>query len=280
MLKKLTVPFFRGMTLNFGILTLFTCIYFVIAGLKEIDENHPCYSFKYLRMKECSRLRDDDYLKLAQAEQDGLLTIQFCTKNVNKMVVAGATTTVPKRTADADDWDDDMPSSSHRSAAPAAASHLQPMSITDKLKSYYQKDEFSYNVQQWNSLRAEAIEELCNKHLYPEFENECRGKLMREAKSFVFGACAARLRDIMKRAPYAHEQSEYTNTMDLEESGLRVVSIAYANNEDGSEGLKSSAVACAAFLNGNGEMEEYIGVRNINIKLFRDKVSDLTKMSN
>ena len=82
--------------------------------------------------------------------------------------------------------------------------------------------------------------------------------------------------DILKRAPYAHEQSGYTNTMDLEESGLRVVSIAYANNEDGSEGLKSSAVACAAFVNGNGEMEEYIGVRNINVKLYRDKVSDLT----
>ena len=108
-------------------------------------------------MKECARLRDDDYLQLAQAEQDGLLTIHFRTKHVSKMVVAGVAAPVKRAAAgagDGDDWDDDEPVAAAAAAAPA--SHLQLMSITDKLKSYYQKDEFSYNVQQWNSLRAEV----------------------------------------------------------------------------------------------------------------------------
>ena len=116
------------------------------------------------------------------------------------------------------------------------------------------------------------IEELCHKYLYVEFENECRGKLLREAKSYVFGACAHRLREIVQVGAYTGEAGASANRMDLEESGVRVLSIAYVNNEDGSEGLKSSAVACAAFVNGNGEMEEYIGIRHINVKLFRDKV--------
>jgi transcription elongation factor SPT6 len=51
-------------------------------GLKEIDETHPCYPFKYLAMKPCSKLRGDDFYKLDQAEREGLITIKFETGKI------------------------------------------------------------------------------------------------------------------------------------------------------------------------------------------------------
>ena len=55
-------------------------------GLKDVDENHPCYTNKYLKEKPCSELSEDEFLKLTQAEQDGLLTITFRTKLIKKFV--------------------------------------------------------------------------------------------------------------------------------------------------------------------------------------------------
>ncbi|GIY83000.1 transcription elongation factor SPT6 [Caerostris extrusa] len=42
-------------------------------GIKEIDENHPCFSFKYLKFKPVMDLRGDQFLKLYMAERDGFL---------------------------------------------------------------------------------------------------------------------------------------------------------------------------------------------------------------
>ena len=46
-------------------------------GLKEIDESHLCFKFKYLTQKPCYTLKEDEFLKLIIAEQDQLLTIKF-----------------------------------------------------------------------------------------------------------------------------------------------------------------------------------------------------------
>jgi transcription elongation factor SPT6 len=44
-------------------------------GIKEIDENHPCYGMKYLKGKPVRDLNNDMFLKLHMAEQEKLLTI-------------------------------------------------------------------------------------------------------------------------------------------------------------------------------------------------------------
>ncbi|KAK2185910.1 hypothetical protein NP493_217g02051 [Ridgeia piscesae] len=43
-------------------------------GMKEIDEAHQCYTFKYLKNKPIQELQDDQYLKIDIAEKDGLMT--------------------------------------------------------------------------------------------------------------------------------------------------------------------------------------------------------------
>ncbi|XP_058451716.1 transcription elongation factor SPT6 [Malaya genurostris] len=44
-------------------------------GIKEVDENHPCYAMKYLKNKPVRDFVGDQYLKLKIAQDDKLLTI-------------------------------------------------------------------------------------------------------------------------------------------------------------------------------------------------------------
>jgi transcription elongation factor SPT6 len=46
-------------------------------GIKEIDENHPCFSFKYLKEKPVRDLSGEMFLKLHMAEQEKLLTLSL-----------------------------------------------------------------------------------------------------------------------------------------------------------------------------------------------------------
>ncbi len=167
---------------------------------------------------------------------------------------------------DDDDWEEE--GNREVRSRPTGVTSVE-RSLIDKLKAAFHKDEFSYNVEQWNALRDQVIEEMCVKHLWPEFEKELRGRLLREAKTYVFEECAARLRNVLNRAPYSVEGQEgVLSTMNLEDCGVRVVSVAYSNSEDGDE----KSLACGTFVNGNGEMEEYVGLRHLSLKLARDRV--------
>lgn len=46
-------------------------------GRKDVDEAHYAYSFKYLKNKPVKELRDDQFLKIGLAEDEGLLTIDI-----------------------------------------------------------------------------------------------------------------------------------------------------------------------------------------------------------
>lgn len=93
-------------------------------------------------MKPCSKLRGDDYFKIAQAEQDGLLVVKFETLPIKKYVVETTTIApVSRVTADDDDWDDDEPA-----AAPVQQTQTSTVAtsrtIIEKLKGFFHKDEF------------------------------------------------------------------------------------------------------------------------------------------
>ena len=42
-----------------------------------IDESHQCFAFKYVTNKNVRDLRDDQYLKIHQAVEDGLLEMDI-----------------------------------------------------------------------------------------------------------------------------------------------------------------------------------------------------------
>lgn len=49
-------------------------------GLKVIDEAHDCYTLKYIKDKPINTLRDDQWLRLIQAEQQKLIEIELANK--------------------------------------------------------------------------------------------------------------------------------------------------------------------------------------------------------
>jgi transcription elongation factor SPT6 len=247
-------------------------------GLKEIDENHICYKYKYLKMKPCKSLKEDEFLKLTNAENDGLLTIKFELESLKNYTYiesnyqkkdnndSNKLDSVDKNIAD-DDWDDDpktetIKNNLNNDINQDSISHNK--TIIEKLKSFYHKDEFSYNVEQWNIQRARIIEDMCNLYLYPEFEKELRHKILNESKNFVYRECAKRLKETIKVAPYTTESL----TLDDESNnGLKVISITYSTFEDAPNG--SSASAICACVNGDGELDEYIKLNKLTTKLNR-----------
>lgn len=167
-------------------------------GLKEIDESHACYAMKYLHMKPCTKFIRDEFLRLVQAEQDGLLTLKFSLRTPPSSSSAAdepsQSKSKPSSQNNDDDWDEDDNGGSSANAVrskvttsvSAKKSNAALMSIADKLKSFYLKDEFSYTVEKWNEQRALIIDELLEKFLYPEMERELKAKLVAEAKEFIF----------------------------------------------------------------------------------------------
>ena len=156
-------------------------------------------------MKPCTSLEQEEYLKLAIAEQDGLITINFETSEQSQPFSDMLGSSSKSKTTSAKSTDEDgatVTASSTSQSTSNPAPNTFHRTIADKLKSFYQKDEFSYNVEQWNLQRAQVIDEMCTKFLFPDFEKELRSKLLHEAKQYVFKQSALKLKSILSIAPY------------------------------------------------------------------------------
>jgi transcription elongation factor SPT6 len=88
-------------------------------GREEIDESHNCYAIKYLRYKAVRTLRGDQWLRLIQAEEQKMLEIKL---------------------------GEDIPS--------VGGSN----SFMEEAKELFKHDAYSKSVQEWNTLRQEAVE--------------------------------------------------------------------------------------------------------------------------
>lgn len=127
-------------------------------GIKEIDENHPCYSMKYMKGKPVCDLQGDQFMKLAIAEEDKLITITF---------------------------DERLPG-------------LTSPSYIEEVKQLYYRDEFSKNVQDWNALRVECVEIALKKILFPDLKKELRSHLLAEARECILKLCCRKLYNWIK----------------------------------------------------------------------------------
>ncbi len=239
-------------------------------GFKEIDESHNCFRFKYLKQKPCVDLKQDEYLKIALAEQDSLITVKFETLPIKQIVVDQN-----KQLNESDD-----PKNSSKSNTYTTYSR----SIIEKLKNFFHKDEFSYSAEQWNLQRAQVIEDMCLKFLFPDFEKELKSKLLHEAKNFVYVESARKLNSILKQAPLNSlndlKMDSKSGHLDYNENGLNVISISFTTNEmDETGGNNLASVAVACFVNGAGDLEEFVRIRNFNLKVNTDSNQQHSKKS-
>lgn len=157
-------------------------------GLKEIDENHHCYTMKYLAKKPVKDLVGDQFLRLSMAEEDKLIEITISDH------IDGNTST----------------------------------SYIDEAKQLYQRDEFSKIVQEWNSLRAECVELALKIMVIPELRKELKTVLLNEAKQFVLKSCCMKLANWLKVSPYRPDiADEYMYDDWSYNKGIRAMGIAY-----------------------------------------------------
>lgn len=164
-------------------------------GVQVIDEAHPCYAQKYLKNKPVRDLKDEQFLRLTEAEDDHLLTISITMDELT-----------------------DNP-------------NIQ--TYFEEIRQLYYRDEFSHLVQQWNIQRSQALERALTKILYPQMEKELRLKLIAEAKEGILKACCRKLYNYLKVAPYqADQQMDDHYDFDDSESGVRVLGIAYVPERD------------------------------------------------
>uniref|UniRef100_A0A914CC01 Suppressor of Ty 6 homolog n=1 Tax=Acrobeloides nanus TaxID=290746 RepID=A0A914CC01_9BILA len=129
-------------------------------GREMIDEGHPIYSMKYLKLKPAKEFKDDDYLLLVKAQSEGLVELKFHVEE---------------------------PSSIPKILDPFG----QQPSVTTKLTyddfiQVYHRDEFHFIAEEWNKEGREFILRECainmhnriqyapyqKKSNYPEEEDE------------------------------------------------------------------------------------------------------------
>ncbi|KAJ4440072.1 hypothetical protein ANN_08204, partial [Periplaneta americana] len=156
-------------------------------GVKEIDENHPCYSMKYVKTKPVRDLTGDQYLKLTIAETDKVINVSISER------IDGITST----------------------------------SYIDEVKQLYYRDEFSKNVQDWNALRVDSVELALTRLLLPELRKELQTHLLAEAREAVLKTCCRKLYNWLKVAPYTVEFADEDEEEWDTSKGLRVMAVAY-----------------------------------------------------
>jgi transcriptional accessory protein Tex/SPT6 len=178
---------------------------------------------KHLIKKPCSTFKDDDYLKLKFAEQKGLIEIKFESSDL-------------------------------------LSEYTSPnCTLIEKLISFYQKDEYNKVAEKWNLQRAQVIENMCNKYLFPEFENELRSKLLNEAKLYVFNECALKLRSIIMTAPFGVNDSD---------DELTILVITYLTSQD----ILTQESVCS-YIDGDGELVDFIQLDKMIAPLSTEKMS-------
>lgn len=157
-------------------------------GMKEIDEEKPTFSMKYLTNKPVRDLKDEQFLKLTQAEEDGLMTIEIYIDEQSE----------------------------------------GQQTYFEEIRQLYYRDEFSHLVQQWNTQRSQALERALTKILYPQMERELRSKLLAESKEGIVKACCRKLYNWLKVAPYQADQQLYEDNEYDEKDGIRVLGIGFS----------------------------------------------------
>lgn len=138
-------------------------------GLKEIDENHPCYACKFLKNKPVYRITGDQFLHLANAERDKLIEIRF-------------------------------------SIEPIAESKSQISPYHESLKALYYSDFSSIVTKEWNELREEAIKSAMDLFILPCLEKQLRERIIKEAQEKIMKDCVSKLFSWLNVAPMVPRQ--------------------------------------------------------------------------
>ncbi|KAB7496760.1 Transcription elongation factor SPT6 [Armadillidium nasatum] len=184
-------------------------------GVKTIDEHHYLYSMKYLSDKPVCELQGDQFLKIKAGVEEKVITFSL--------------------------------SDSFKG--------LNNPNFLDDMKQYYNIDEFSQVVQDWNELRGRSVEFAYNRVL-ADLKRELSQRLLTEAKEHVLEKSCSKLYNWLKVAPYYPGDFADEDEDDWDTSkGFRVFSIAYVPDRS------QAAFGCCVDI--EGECSEIIRMEHL-----------------
>lgn len=163
-------------------------------GMKEIDENHPCYATKFLKNKPVKTLLTEQFLEIIKAEQSKLLELKFSIEPTDKESDISV--------------------------------------FQESLKALYYSDFSSIVTKEWNEQREKAIKICTTDMLFPCFEKQLRETLVKEAQDKIIKTCREKLRRWLNVAPYA-PSSDCDDFEDFElRNGTRICGFSFAPDGD------------------------------------------------
>lgn len=205
-------------------------------GKKDIDDNHPCFKFKYIRGKPISDLKDDAVLIIFEAEEHDLVNVKITVDRENR--------------------------------------EHENFTYLEEIKHLYLRDDFSSLVKKWNDQRTLALNTAFQNYLYPLMVKEIRNILKMEAEQYIVNQCISKFIFMVNVAPYCsasekhqdiHSASSFDDSIKERRVRCNLIAISIFVEDD---------LPCfAASLNSDGELESYLKLRTIHKPNSRDPSS-------
>lgn len=167
-------------------------------GMKEIDENHPCYAYKFLKNKHVGKLETDQFLNLVNAEKDKLLEVAFSIEPI------------------------DTQENNRALVSP----------YYESLKALYYSDFSSIVTKEWNDQREDAVKMALDRYLLPILEKQLRERLIKEAQEKIIKTSCEKLHNWLNAAPYL-PANVFDDYEDFElRNGTRICGFTFAPDGD------------------------------------------------
>ncbi|CAI2347402.1 unnamed protein product [Caenorhabditis sp. 36 PRJEB53466] len=186
-------------------------------GRETIDENHPLYDKRYIKNKPIRCLTDEEFLYYHTAKADGLIDLVIHAESD-------------------EDQQKDL--------------YLVNKYLSDSI---FRRDEYSENVEQWNTVRDDCVKMAITEMLVPYMADEIYNTLLEEAKISVAKKCRKEFASRIARGGFRMDDMIRDEDDDDEmdrHGAMRIMAIVYPTERD--------EATFGAMVDENGSMVDYV----------------------
>lgn len=167
-------------------------------GRDTIDQTHPLYDKRYIKSKPVRSLTAEEFLFYHKAKEDGLVDVLIMYES-----------------------EEDQDSNNY----------LVNKYLSDSI---FQKDEYTENVEQWNSVRDECVNMAITEMLVPYMRDELYNTILEEAKTAVAKKCRKEFASRISRSGYLPDFDNNDDDDDgMDQHGARrIMAVCYPTERD------------------------------------------------
>uniref|UniRef100_A0A1I7T2H6 Suppressor of Ty 6 homolog n=1 Tax=Caenorhabditis tropicalis TaxID=1561998 RepID=A0A1I7T2H6_9PELO len=166
-------------------------------GRETIDETHPLFDKRYIRNKPIRNLTEEEFLYYHKAKEEGLIEMTLTYES---------------------DEDRD------------ANNFLVSKFLSDSI---FRKDEYTENVELWNTVRDDCVRMAITEMLVPYMKDEVYNTILEEAKTAVAKKCRKEFASRIARSGFQPDAQTVDEDDDMETHGSRrIMAVCYSPDRD------------------------------------------------